>query len=1626
MDSLSQINFHERGLPVKKHAFIALLLLTLVLLFNISSTFAAETNSSGTLSNIKTISKTILSSNTSVYTLTEVTSDTTVPENAVTVSIDGKTYYYVPNTTGSLTQKDYQRLASTGHVALKELTSSNGAIYKVGDKYYGYDANKLPESAYTLTPTTTTGNGVITKYEYDKTTNTLTPKYYELNLRKTEYGTGGKSQTITINVLGKDIDITVKYDDSTTKTYTNVYTSAINNTSTITIEDAIFENITSSSALVGNKGTITNLTSDFISNSVTVNSKLSGGGLIGNYSYSSSSSIGDITGDFISNEVTASSVDGGGLIGNFTGSSYSVSSTIGDITGGFISNTVTLNSEVRGGGLIGNEYSSSTIGDITGYFISNEVTASSVYGGGLIGNYSISSSSSHIIGDITGGFISNNVTVNSSVYGGGLISNYVWVRSYISTSTIGDITGDFISNTVTIDKYYLYGGGLIGNYVYNYTSSSSSTSTIGDITGDFISNAVTIKNPVDGGGLIGNFASDHKSSVFSSSIGGIIGDFISNEVTASSVYGGGLIGNHSFNYSSYSTSTSISTSTIGDITGDFISNAVTIKNPVYGGGLIGNYSSSSTSTIGDINSNFYNNILKLTGTSSQTVMSGVIGNYAYGNNTKATIKSISGAFENNSVIKESGSATVYAGVIYNNDIITNGIINSTFRNNYVKLAEGTVYASVIYTTKDLSINADNGTTLFSGNYSQIGDGEKNYNAVYVGSNSAMLTLKATNNGVITFENNNNITGASGYTLNITGDNTSTVNFHNQINNAKLNVTDVGKVDFVDNTARTYNLVSMNSAENVKYSIDIDLANGTSDKFITTGVSTGILTINDINILGSSDTNKVFQILNLASGSTLQLSLSDSIQRGFINELNSNTVKNTDVFNQSAGWALVTTNTTNDSIAYVTNTVVFDTLVLINKKVTTEERNFNFVDTSTYTLTDDLGITSAGTFNINGMKQSSLARRAISRASTSSTMSTIDLAGKRGFTIESGTTFNITDTAIINGVAPDKGGAIYNNGGTIGTLSGKFVGNYAYNKTAAVQGGAIYTKGGVTSSITGAFEDNYALSDENTARAGALRVASDTEVTKVDATFSGNYAQGTMTSAGAIFNAGTIGSVSGTMSGNYSHSTTGPVQGGAIYNSGTITSITSDFTNNYALADAEAGYGGAIYNSGTITTINGSYTGNYTKSTVTRGGVIFNEGIIDTISGTFDSNNAVSTNGNLLGGIIANYNTINNVGGTFTNNTVSSTGGIIYGGLIYNGTDKIMDKINATVNNNNISSTVGLVGGIIQNQSTIDTIDGSYDDNVISAVEVVQGGIINISKSVTNIKGAYKNNKITAKKVSGGIISNTGNIDNIKATFENNTSESTGGNAFGGVIMNYTGKTIGTINSTFKKNSLKASGNAIGGVIQNQGTITKIEGLFEGNYVKTFGSAICNAVATANIGSINADFIGNYGGTSVIYNYGTIGDIIGDFTGNYSTIKSAGGSCITSFNGFVGNITGNFTENYQDFSSDADSGTWGGILYFRAGDTSGVENPTETTIYTIGKISGEFTGNYSLAGTINGSGLHFRAVNSTVFQTVAEGVDGTFTGNYGVASKGSAKGGVLYNEAFSTYSTVKTVTGTYKN
>ncbi len=583
-----------------------------------------------------------------------------------------------------------------------------------------YNVNTIiPESNnshVTWTEVTEEGDNTITIYSPDG------PKYY-----KYTYNAPSDYDTTTNSNKTKDLGTIPDPTDS------SIYKggAAINNPagSTITIENYVFQNNKTTAYfesttsdykyvdLIGgaiyNEGEISKITSDFIGNSVsaTTSSDYVYAGTFGGAIYNNGN-IGDITGDFIGN--TASS-EGGAIYNN---------GKIGDIAGDFIGNTATS------GGAI---YNLGTIGDIAGDFIYNKYEA-------------IYNDNNSTIGNITGDFIYNSG------------------RAIYSEGTIGNITGDFINNSG--EAIYSKGtiGDIIGNFIYNSSGAISNDydSTIGNITGDFIYN-------------------NNKAIYSKGTIGNITGDFIHNNSGAISNEGtiGDIAGDFIENNSGYYGAAILNSGTIGDITGNFINNYCNY----YGGGAISN-----NGTIGNITANFIGNSASLPygigGTSGGAIKNGgTIGNitgdfinnnaYFSGNydasggaiKNGGTIDNITGDFISNYAKSESGTAQ--GGAISNSGSIKN--ITGSFIGNYAESESGTAQGGAIWSNRDLNIVADNGESLFSGNYVQNGD-KKDPQAIFVTNmtekkyieyshshsfyqnepHKATVTLNSINNGKIIF------------------------------------------------------------------------------------------------------------------------------------------------------------------------------------------------------------------------------------------------------------------------------------------------------------------------------------------------------------------------------------------------------------------------------------------------------------------------------------------------------------------------------------------------------------------------------------------------------------------------------------------------------------------------------------------------------------------------------------------------------------------------------------------------------------------------------------------------------------------------------------------------------------
>ena len=650
--------------------------------------------------------------------------------------------------------------------------------------------------------------------------------------------------------------------------------------------------------------------------------------------YNSYDTIGDITGDFIGNYVSDTFASGGAIynangtigniagdfIGNYVASSYNaygseasggaifiVGGTIGDITGDFIGNYAIGYSSMYGipminptahGGAISSESSlitpgwagSVNIGTILGNFINNHVIAigeNAFAAGGAIYNrqYSTGGSSQppHAIDSITGNFIGNYATALStgSVASGGAILNHSAVLGDANCVTsIGDITGSFINNYVSAYSDAL--GGAIANTIIrtkppSYPTTYGTHSFIGNITGDFIGNYALSSQGLASGGAILN----------EESLGRITGDFAGNYVSGLRGLGGAIANvRDSDGYGIRNG--------IASLAGNFINNYAegiqsALGGAIYNTGMILGYDVSAdkllqlpmiTINISDTGESytFYQGI---PAEAEEELNAMLEAGYkvVYVNAGEQTMTSAEWEQMKPEVdaMLESGEMATEPQITDDKYLaqLTGGLVNSSFFGNYAKSAEGEAKGGAIYTTNSLTIAADNGNSVFSGNYVEDVNG-KRPEAVYVDSSAATLTLQSKNDGTILFEDQ--INGASGYNLKLTGDETGRVILNNDVINAKIDLSEVtlqlgrddvfnqsqalalnsGTLSLLNNGVGTMHLpeLSLNGAVNM--AVDADLANKTMDKITADNYQVSDdaqLNVDHINLISDANEDK---------------------------------------------------------------------------------------------------------------------------------------------------------------------------------------------------------------------------------------------------------------------------------------------------------------------------------------------------------------------------------------------------------------------------------------------------------------------------------------------------------------------------------------------------------------------------------------------------------------------------------------------------------------------------------------------------------------------------------------------------------------------------------------------------
>ena len=404
-----------------------------------------------------------------------------------------------------------------------------------------------------------------------------------------------------------------------------------------------------------------------------------------------------------------------------------------------------------------------------------------------------------------------------------------------------------------------------------------------------------------------------------------------------------------------------------------------------------------------------------------------------------------------------------------------------------------------------------------------------------------------------------------------------------------------------------------------------------------------------------------------------------------------------------------------------------------------------------------------------------------------------------------------------------------------------------------------------------------------------------QITKSDDSYKYYFLQG-----GAIYNSGTIDEINADFIGNSvkvvidgsgSHQTA-VAQGGAIFNKGTVGNITGDFINNE---------GSAIYNFGfhgtaVIGNITGNFIGNSGSAIVNRadnlgtGNSNTNVVKIGNISGNF-VNNTGSSGGAIDHSASLGTATVGSISGNFIGNRATTGDG---GAVYFGGSGQTGSSISGIFINNSAEGTGGALygsghydvyadfigntaeeGGAVYGWGAIGSLNGNFINNSSTG----RGGAIwKDHGSVENLTGDFINNHSDA--IAGAIGVDQAEFNNITGNFINNSS------AIAGAILNTPNSVIGSINGSFYGNA-------------------SIDNGIETGMPGTAGGAIINI---AQIGNINGDFSGNYAkaentGGGAIFNVGLIGDLTGNFVGNYAEgEKTAAGGAIADL-GVLGMFVG---------------------------------------------------------------------------------------------------------------------------
>lgn len=295
---------------------------------------------------------------------------------------------------------------------------------------------------------------------------------------------------------------------------------------------------------------------------------------------------------------------------------------------------------------------------------------------------------------------------------------------------------------------------------------------------------------------------------------------------------------------------------------------------------------------------------------------------------------------------------------------------------------------------------------------------------------------------------------------------------------------------------------------------------------------------------------------------------------------------------------------------------------------------------------------------------------------------------------------------------------------------------------------------------------------------------------------------------------------------------------------------------------------------------------------------------------------------------------------------------------------------------------------VVSDSYLADVTGDFVEN--SAGE--EGAAIYNSGFIENITGNFVANK---SQFSGGAIFNGGKFSEISGNFIGNSAQDAH-NAAGGAIYNRVTPNPASVLESSEAEYSEAAFNISGNFIGNSAVaLSEAEPESLALYALSttgMGGAIAN---DASIGNITGNFIGNYsiGELSIggaIYNDDKIDSINGNFIGNYSEgrYEVFGGAIANSY-GEIKNITGNFIGNNVQSGDVA----VGGAIFNN--DLIGEwDYDEEKLVSGTGIVNSSFYGNYAKAdGEYAMAGGGAIATSTDLNIVAKDGYTSVFSGNY---------------------------------